>query len=237
MGDFNAGEMAHNIVDIYLKDQLEGAPDKEPTISETDPKKIVIDESILRKYLGDFELQPDFIISISQNKTQLFGQATGPPKLELIPNSETEFRVEGADVLIEFVPNEDQIFGMLKLHQGGQIMEALRKESFDKTSIDLSEFIGNYYSEELSTSYSFNLLEEQFVAQHSRLSDIALNPVRSDVFSGNAWFFAQIEFTRDTSWVVNGCKVSSGRVRNCLFGRWIRKQKSLLISFLFNLEL
>jgi hypothetical protein len=44
-----------------------------------------------------------------------------------------------------------------------------------------------------------------------------LNPIKEDMFQGEARFFGQIEFIRDANDVISGCKVSSGRVRNLYF--------------------
>ncbi len=97
-------------------------------------------------------------------------------------------------------------------------MDAPRLKPFDKSSVNLTDFTGHFYSEELSTAYEFMVQGEKLIAKHSRLSDIELNPMKKDVFSGDAWFFSQIEFIRDTdSNNITGCKVSAGRVRNLYF--------------------
>ena len=88
---------------------------------------------------------------------------------------------------------------------------------FDESSVNLSDFTGHFYSEELSTAYEFIIEGEKLIARHSRLSDIELNPIGKDMFSGNRGFFSQIEFIRDANNAINGCKVSAGRVRNLYF--------------------
>jgi len=44
-----------------------------------------------------------------------------------------------------------------------------------------------------------------------------LNPIKKDMFNGEAWFFGQVEFIRNADDVITGCKVSNGRVRNLYF--------------------
>lgn len=41
-----------------------------------------------------------------------------------------------------------------------------------------------------------------------------VSEVKPDSFSGNQWFFGQIEFMRDRNKGIMGCKVSSDRVRH-----------------------
>ena len=96
-------------------------------------------------------------------------------------------------------------------------MDAPRLKEFDKTAVVLSDFAGEFYSDELSTTYHFKVVDNSLVAKHSRLSDFNLNPIKKDVFNGEAWYFGQVEFVRDENDVIEGCKVSNGRVRNLYF--------------------
>ena len=216
--EFNSGDMAHKVVDIYLKDKIK----KEPVVEakkEESPKRagVSVDQATLNTYLGDFELQPGFNISVTLNNGQLFGQATGQPAFKLTPLSNTEFTVEGVDAKVEFVPNGGEKVNTLKLHQNGRIMDAPRLKGFDKNAVNLAEFSGSFYSEELSTTYDFVVVGGKLVAKHNRHSDFEIQALKKDIFSGQAWFFGQIEFIRDANHGVTGCKVSNGRVRNLYF--------------------
>lgn len=86
-----------------------------------------------------------------------------------------------------------------------------------KKEVNLEEYTGEYYSSELSTTYTFKLKRNQLVAVHSRLNDITLKHLNKDSFDGDEWFFNDIDFTRDADNVIIGCKVSSGRMRNLNF--------------------
>ena len=215
--EFNSARIAYKVVDIYLKDKIKTEPKKELPKNESAPEVTVVATEVLSTYVGDFELQPEFIISVSLKDGQLTGKATRQPMVNLIPISTTEFEVQGVDAKIEFIPNDGQNITMLKLHQGGQIIEAPRVKEFDKNKLNLSDFAGNYYSDELSTTYEFAIVDDQLIAKHSRLSDFRISPVKKDVFTGEAWYFGQIEFIRDSNDIITGCKVSNGRVKNLYF--------------------
>ena len=217
--EFNSGGMAHQIVDIYLQDKIEVEPEEEDSEEKVESEDIEVDSDILNTYVGQFELQPGFVITISQEDGQLSGQATGQPTFPLTPLSDTEFKVEGVEAKIEFVPHEGIDIELIRLHQGGQIMDAPRIKAFEPTSIDLSQFTGSFYSEELATTYHFVLQDDQLMAKHIRLNDFPLNPVKEDIFNGQVWFFGQVEFVRDSDNKITGCKVSSGRVRNLHFAK------------------
>ena len=60
-------------------------------------------------------------------------------------------------------------------------------------------------------------MDETLVAKHNRFNEFNLNPIKKEMFNGEAWFFGQVKFTRDENKIINGCKVTNGRVRNLYF--------------------
>jgi CubicO group peptidase (beta-lactamase class C family) len=214
---FGSGSMAHKITDIYLRDLIKTKSKNDVAASDTGNDKITVDQKTKKSYMGDYELQPGFNISITEDSGQLLAQATGQQKVTLIALSQTKFKIADVEAEITFIPAENEKVESFKLEQGGQIMNAQRIIEFDKSSVDLSKFTGKFYSEELSTEYEFMTEGDKLIARHSRHSDIALDPIKKDMFSGSEWFFSRIEFIRDADDKISGCKVSSGRVRNLLF--------------------
>ncbi len=89
------------------------------------------------------------------------------------------------------------------------------------TPEQLTEFEGNYYTEELDTTYSICVHGNQLVAQHIRHDDILLTYADGH-FLGNTWFFPKIHFTRDDTGSVTGFKLTGGRVRNLYFEKKTR---------------
>ena len=84
------------------------------------------------------------------------------------------------------------------------------------TPKQLTEFEGDYYTEELDTTYSIRVQGNQLVAQHIRHDDILLTYTDGH-FVGNTWFFPEIHFTRDNTGRVTGFRLTGGRVRNLHF--------------------
>ena len=80
----------------------------------------------------------------------------------------------------------------------------------------LTEFKGNYYTEELDTTYTIDVRGDQLVAQHIRHDDILLT-YTDDHFVGDAWFFPEVHFTRDGTRRVTGFRLTGDRVRNLHF--------------------
>jgi len=228
--NFNSGVMAHEIADIYLKDSFIEEKEEEEEKDEEEEEKdeenikeddnadsITIDEATKNAYVGDYEIQPGFILTITNENGSLYGQATGQQKIVLVPVSNTEFTIVEVNAKITFNRDGNEKAKSLTLVQGGANIEALRIKEFDKSAVDLSDFTGEFYSEELATSYNFIVENEKLIARHSRIEDIELSPTKKDHFAGNKWFFGQIEFTRNGDGTISGCKVTAGRVRNLKF--------------------
>jgi CubicO group peptidase (beta-lactamase class C family) len=86
------------------------------------PVRIAVQVSpvILEAYVGEYELAPSFIITISMDDGQLFCQATGQSRFALYPESETGFFLKAIDAQIDFRKDESGEVNRLTLHQGGR---------------------------------------------------------------------------------------------------------------------
>lgn len=90
-----------------------------PVIMEID-----VDESILETYVGEYELGPNFILTVTRDKNQLITQATGQGKIEIFAETETKFFVKVMDAQLEFVKDDSGKVVKLILTQGGRKMDA-----------------------------------------------------------------------------------------------------------------
>ena len=78
-----------------------------------------IDPKILDAYVGQYELNPNFIITMTREGDRLMTQVTGQPKFELFPESETKFFLKVVDAQVTFVKDDKGAVTHLILHQGG----------------------------------------------------------------------------------------------------------------------
>src|SRR3974390_138003 len=84
-----------------------------------------IPTKVLQSYIGQYELAPGMVLTIRQEGDRLTGQLTGQPRLRLIPQSETDFKVSGVDGTVTFAKDKDGKVSQLVVHQNGD-HEALR---------------------------------------------------------------------------------------------------------------
>ncbi len=82
-------------------------------------EKIDLDDSITNKYVGKYELAPNFMLSIFKEKDQIFIQATGQNRIEIIPFEENKFRLVDVDAKLTFNLDENGIVTSLTIHQEG----------------------------------------------------------------------------------------------------------------------
>ena len=83
---------------------------------------------VLKSYVGKYTLAPGFFIIISTEDNRLMAQATGQPKFEIFPRSETTFYYKVVDAQITFNKNETGTVTGLTLRQGGREIPAVKTE-------------------------------------------------------------------------------------------------------------
>ena len=110
----------------------DGAAEAEraPRVADAPAERPVakVDPAVYSAYVGEYELAPAFILTVTREGDRLMTQATGQQKFEIFPSSETEFFVKVVDAQITFVRSPDGAVDQLVLHQGGRDMPAKRRK-------------------------------------------------------------------------------------------------------------
>lgn len=94
------------------------------TINQLEGKETKVNPAVFDAYAGDYELAPNFILTITKEGDKLMGQATGQRKLELEPVSETQFTVSSIKASISFEKDSEGKVTGLVLIQGGRTTKA-----------------------------------------------------------------------------------------------------------------
>ncbi len=86
--------------------------------------EIALDPKLYDRLAGDYELAPNFLITILRKDGKLVSRATGQAEVELFPESETRFFLKVVDAQVDFqVDAAGRVTGLI-LHQGGQDLPA-----------------------------------------------------------------------------------------------------------------
>ena len=93
---------------------------------ETRPAMILSDD-VLSRYVGEYEEQPGFGISISKDGDQLLAQMTDQAGVEIFAESETEFFYRDTNTRIS-IRLRNELVEARSLHQGGVDLERRRRD-------------------------------------------------------------------------------------------------------------
>jgi hypothetical protein len=87
---------------------------------------VQVDPALYDGYAGVYELAPGFQLTLTREGEHLMAQATGQPKLEIFPESETRFFLKAVDAQLEIQRGPDGKATGVTLFQGGREMPGKR---------------------------------------------------------------------------------------------------------------
>ena len=106
-----------------------GVEETVPRISDKPPAErqtISLAAAAFDAYVGEYQLAPNFILTITREGDKFMSQATGQGKLEIYAESETKFFLRVVDAQLQFVKDGDGKVLRLILYQGGREMPAIK---------------------------------------------------------------------------------------------------------------
>ncbi|MCG8469072.1 MAG: serine hydrolase [Gemmatimonadetes bacterium] len=216
--EFNSG-LASQIAEAFFEDAME--PEEAAVAADFDPE--TYDPEDFDDYVGRYALDPapDFILTFTREDDTFYTQATGQQRLEIVPTSDSTFRLTTVDASVTFHRDDEGEVDGLTLDQNGQTPHATRlddegAEAWEPTTEDLVDFAGRYFSEEIETFYTLKLSEGALMLHHRRLDETELDPGETDTFSGSGMTFS---FERDRADRVIGFYLSNTRTRDVRFER------------------
>jgi len=121
----NPDQVAHDLAAIALGDSYEIPRVRK--VAQVDPK-------IYDEYVGRYQLAPNVIATFSREGDRFMVQVTGQPKLEVFPESETNFFLKVVDATITFVKNDKGKVTHVNLKQGSIDNKAQRLEGATTTT-------------------------------------------------------------------------------------------------------
>jgi len=216
----NPGGLALRAVDLYLEEDMSQAgTNVEKELKKYKKLKSKQLENFSGNYWNEAGLYSRKIYV--KNDTLRYHRGKGNES-SLSPIGKNEFQMlnVAVDLKVKF-QNIDKKRTMIVTINGGDPIISDAYDPVNYSAVELKEFSGTFYSEELNTSYTFDQEEGKLIVKHARLSNFDVKSIKKDMFSSNKWFFGNIKFERDNKNNIIGMRVSSGRVRNL----WFKKMK------------
>ena len=116
-GSLLADQVMSSIATAY------GWPDFQPALRT----EVKVDRAVLNRYVGTYQIAPQFSLTISVDGDQLMTQATGQSKVPVYPESRTKFFLKVVDAELEFtLGSTGQVTGLV-LHQNGHDIKGVKK--------------------------------------------------------------------------------------------------------------
>jgi len=216
-GSFNLG-VGSDIALAFFKDRFEPEEDTE----ESADSAAGMSEERMEAIAGDWRIvTPSASLNIvySVEDGALYAQATGQPRINIIPTSDSTARFDGVDATVTFHFTDATTVDSATHHQGPS-MPMVRVEKVELTTEQLAAFAGTYYSDELEMSIDIRLEDDSLVAHNIRMAPFTLTHGDGLEFSGGGFPYATITFERSGNGHIRGFAVSNGRTK----GVWFRKQ-------------
>ena len=205
VANVNTAKIVHQVADIFLDGHLK----------ENKPSPFNVSLQELESKLGLYrnsntgEAQRFFV----KDGKLMIGFGNGA---ELVPVAPNKFQL--IDSPVEFTFEGGQNGEPLRVSRAsGQYPPVVYTAvaSFNPSPAQLTDYAGNYYSEELNVTHSVTVKDGKLKIRVSPMPDREMNPLYADAFMvGNS---GQIKFTRDSAGKVNGFEVFTGRIRHLRF--------------------
>jgi CubicO group peptidase (beta-lactamase class C family) len=115
------------VTEAIFKNRIEftkGVKTNKPIPTHTE---ISVSEEVLKQYVGVYEIQPGFALTITLENGHLMSQATGQQKFEIFPESQTKFFLKVVDAQLEFFTNTEGKVDSLMLYQAGRQIPGKKK--------------------------------------------------------------------------------------------------------------
>lgn len=216
-GDVDAAAVAFALLDAFLADDPAYEAETPPAWQPATPEQ-------LASFSGNYEIFPGLIFTIASDGQALsFSVLHGEERAPIPQIGERRFSLNpGQNISIDFVTGpEGEVAGFdYTLGLNGSIWAPrIELAPFEPDRVDMSGYIGRYFSEELLAAYEISLEDGVLRATHLRLPAVDLTPYQTDTFSGDRANFQNVEFVRTSDGSIAGCRVSGPLANDVWFQR------------------
>jgi len=214
-GDARPSSLANQVADIILKDVFpaqEKIETDEGAVPARQPEKLN-----LKQLAGNYELQAGMVLNVTlENDTLVVEQSWDKVVYQIVRTDGNTFVIPHNDgILFTFSKVEDGFSQQLEVLQSGNKMHLYRKPTMDPSQVNLADYAGDYYSQELDVTYHFRLEDDILVVQIDKKATAACSISGPDAIS---MYLGLARFRRGEG-KITGFELDSGRVKNLKFVR------------------
>lgn len=204
----NPTPLSYQILDLFLSDST-----FEKSKKDKKPKNISKD---LNRFIGQYkEINSDMKMEIFIENDTLKAKGSQAKKgTSLLAFEKYKFhRINNESVTYDFSKSKKQ---NLIISFGGAPFYFKKAQFVQPETVKIKDFVGNYYSDELNTTYTFFEKDNKLFLTYKNHENIALSTVEKDEFGNNAR--TSYQFIRNKNNEITSMMLSSeGTVKNISF--------------------
>jgi CubicO group peptidase (beta-lactamase class C family) len=214
--------LAYKITDLFVK----GKP---KTIADSlHPGKAIVDSAVFQRYVGKYFDENRWLeATITKEADHLVFKAPYQDKFEIYPSSDTSLFATNADLKFIFSKTSKGETAKVTIIEGDQKfpLKYLGTNVFPLKTEQLSQYTGDFYSEEINATYPVILKDNKlYVKFPQSLAQYCNNNAEAELISEHADYFASpvsgFHFTRNAQNEISGFIIRDvGRVRNLVFSK------------------
>ena len=216
-GDANPTKMGYQVADILLKDKLKGDvnTNSEKETTEVPEASGSGPEFELAQMVGKYEVAPGITLNLTlKNGSLNVVESWNDVTYNIYRTEGNTFKIVGDDeYTFVFLELKDGFTQQLDIYQNGNKTVTKRQEEIDMSKVNLEDYAGSYYSEELDVTYHFEVDDNVLKARAGSNSPLACHSAGADAFSVA---FGLMRFQRAQG-LVSGFELDSGRVKGLRF--------------------
>lgn len=209
------GQLARQVVDVYLSDQLDtAANDLDDLSGQPHQMNADLTAEVAGLYV---HVESEQFVEIVRSEDTLRAMTLGLD-LPLIPLPDSKYRVGELPVTIEPIRVIEEPEAILVTVTNSPPREYLKVEHVNPFNQSLEDYLGEFHSTELDATFSVTLDQKGTLLLHRKKRQAELlSPAISDVF--RAAHTGTIRYTRNENGVVDGFLVTTRRARRIRFTR------------------
>jgi CubicO group peptidase (beta-lactamase class C family) len=140
------------------------------SVPEGSPSEVPLDARTLDRYVGNYELSANFILTVTREGAQLLVGATGQSRAAVYPKSSVEFFYKVVDAQITFELDAQGHAAALVLHQNGRDQRARRIDDADAKK--LADYVAHHFADQKANSDSEASVRRQIKELQRRAPDL-----------------------------------------------------------------
>ena len=213
--DANLWTMSHQLADVLLKDKFITVSKKTKTKTVNPEITHIKEKFSLKQITGNYEREPGslFKFSIKNDSLQLVAWWSNEP-LMLINTVGNTYK-EANNPSLQFIFSELKNHFTQKLTVSGPSFKFIskRKEKFDFSNLNLADYTGDFYSEEIDATHVLFLDDGKLNVKIANNEALALAPYNIDTFYSDGYL---VHFTR-TNGAISGFDLKYSWITNLKF--------------------